>query len=194
MIKRKKKKAVTPESLALVKYEQNRGLVPVNKSVPEAVKKSSRVRAHLAKYNEPMSRKAFLMTHLSLLLVSLVFLGGLYFVLNKDSYNTSFVSEYMPVTMRPASFTLDIKNPEDESLIQTKTLVISGKTGPKSAVVAAVDGNSSVFGGTVADSAGQFQFSVPLANGLNLLEITAFDNEGNSKTATRTVYYTEEQL
>jgi hypothetical protein len=182
--------------MALVKYEHNRDLVPVNRPEPEVIKKPSRVKHHLAKFNTPLSDKTFIMSHLSLLLLSLAFLAGLYFVLNKDiNYTQSLISDYnTPVTMKPASFTLDIKNPEDESLIATKSLVISGKTGPKSSVVVAVDGISSTYTGVEADSNGDFQLTVSLANGLNMLEIMAFDQQGNSKSLKRSVYYTEEQL
>lgn len=193
MIKHKKKKS--SQNLALIKYERNRELVHVADNPPSEIKRPSRIKHHLAKINQPLSTQTFLMSHFALLVVSLVFLGGLYFVLNKDSYSSSsFVNEYMPVTMKPASFSLEIKNPDDESLIATKMLIVSGKTSPKSSVVASLDGTSSVFAGTEADSNGEFQFSVSLASGLNQLEITAFDREGNSKSISRTVYYSEEQL
>lgn len=117
-------------------------------------------------------------------------LAGLYYFLNKDFKRFSF-QNYQPVTTEPISFNLEISNPEDEILVFEDSLVISGTTSPLSTILISV--NDEDFG-LEASSKSQFSTVVSLQNGLNRLQVTAIDQEGNTKTDQRTVYYSEEKI
>ncbi len=191
-MKRPKKHPKHP-STALVKYE-SKDLVQINRPQIDPPPKFSRSRRVLAKVNTPMSTKTFVTSHIALLMVSLFFLAGLYFILNHDQYQNSLVSQYVPITSKPASFNLEINNPEDELLTYTKSLVVSGTTIPKSSVVITAIGNSNNFAAVEADNNGRFQKTINLSPGLNTVEISSFDNVGGTKTVSKTVYYSEEIL
>lgn len=105
------------------------------------------------------------------------------------------LAEYIPVTSKPTTFNLEIKNPEDELLTFSKSVVVSGKTSAKSTVIISVEGtNTTTFDGFEVNSSGDFQKTVGLSPGLQTIEISSFDPSGSYKTVTRTVYYSEEQL
>lgn len=177
---------------ALVKYDpsQHKLLAPPSIQTQEKAKKE---RKH-SRINTPLSTQHFILSHLSILIFGLVFLGGLYFLLNKDSFNASSVLEYLPVTQRPTTLNLEIKNPEDELLTFNKSLVLSGSASPKSTIVVAIDGSATNYDGVEADINGNFQKTVQLSPGLNVIEVMSFDLDGSSKSATRSVYYSTETL
>lgn len=123
--------------------------------------------------------------------MALVFFGGLYYILYQDKFKPSSLPDYSPVTKEPVSLFLEIKSPEDDILVTDPSLIISGQTRPDSAVI--ISGNLTDVG-MQADNDGQFSKVFPLAPGANIIEITAFDLEGNSKSITKSVYYSQEKI
>lgn len=101
------------------------------------------------------------------------------------------LDNYTPVSQIPTSMHLDINNPEDELLTFDKTINISGKTSPKSSVVIS---NGDLNWAVDADEEGEFSKVVDLKPGINPLIIYAFDPQGNNKTESRTIYYSEEKI
>ena len=138
-----------------------------------------------------LSTKQFILSNLTILILSLIFLGGLYFVLYSDKFNDTLIKQYLPVTTKPISFNLDITNPDDELLVFDKSQVISGKTGPRTNVIISLSEQNI---GLQANGNGEFSKVIVLSKGLNEITIAAFDSEGNSKTVSRTIYYSEEKL
>ena len=137
-----------------------------------------------------LSTKTFVISHLTILLLGLAFFGGLYYYLYPEKFQAA-VTEYNPVTREPISLFLEISSPEDDILVSDPNLVISGKTGPDTSVVIS---NNVTDVGLQAEKDGRFSKVFPLTPGANIIVINAFDSEGNSKTATKTVYFTEEEL
>jgi len=137
-----------------------------------------------------LSTKTFVISHLTLLLLSLAFFAGLYYILYPERFQAA-VTEYSPVTKEPLSLFLEISSPEDDILVSDGNLIISGKTGPDSTIII-----SSALGdtGLQAGSDGQFSKVFPLSPGPNIIEISTFDLEGNSKSVTKSVYFTEEKI
>lgn len=139
-----------------------------------------------------LSTKAFVLSHLSILFLSVVFLLGLSFYLNdgallcckKDLIN------YQPVTRVPLSLSLEINNPEDEKLLFDKNIIVSGKTSPFATVIIALKDDF----GTQANGGGEFSKIVTLEEGVNELSVTVFDSSGNSKSDQRVIYFSEEKL
>lgn len=137
-----------------------------------------------------LSPKTFIFSQIFLLIAGLAFLASLYFYLNKD-FSKPSIANYIPVTQKPASFSLEVNNPEDQLLTYNKTIVISGKTSPKATVIISTNASDA---GLEADSKGEFSTVVDLKPNINDLKISAFDEFGNTQSNTRTVFYTEEKI
>lgn len=137
-----------------------------------------------------LSTKAFIISQILILLISLIFLGGLYFVLYWDRFVPESLQSYIPVTTKPVSFSLEVTTPDDEVYVTEKDLLITGRTLPYSTIVISNADNNL---GLVADSRGEFSKVVELSEGLNEIIVGGFDEKGNSDTATRTVYFSPEE-
>lgn len=148
----------------------------------------------MGKFNMPrdrvLSTKAFVISHLTLLILALLFFGGLYYILYPDKFQAA-VNQYNPVTKEPVSLFLEITSPEDDILTYDGSAVISGRTGPDVTVIISGDDNDT---GLQAGNDGQFSKVFPLNEGPNIIEISAIDAQGNSKTVTKSVYYSKEKL
>jgi hypothetical protein len=123
-------------------------------------------------------------------ILGLIFIGTYKYLLIKDENNLN-QSMMTPVTKAPLSFTLDVNNPDDESLLFDNNLTVNGKTSPKSNVVVFTDETNQLL---EADGNGSFSANLTLKKGLNNINVTAFDKDGNQKIVTRIVYYSEEKL
>lgn len=144
----------------------------------------------------PISTTTFIFSHLTMLILGLIFIFGLYLFLNDGKVFPNGANDllsYQPVTKKPISLSLEIKNPEDELIVSDKNIIVSGSSGSFAAIVI-LNTQTGENLGFEADSEGEFSKVINLEEGLNELTITAFDKSGNSKSQSRTVYYTEEKL
>lgn len=142
--------------------------------------------------NKQLSPRSFIISIILILLVSLGFLGGLYYFLNKDFPKIEKKETvYNPVTKEPVSFNLEINNPEDDLLMYDKSVVVSGSTSPETTILIT---NGERNYGTEADNKGSFSRVVELQPGLNALTVNAFNETGETKSVTKTVYYSQEKL
>jgi hypothetical protein len=144
--------------------------------------------------DKELSKKAFTLSISAILIISLIFLGGVYYLLNPEIIN-GFLHKnqnlsYTPVTKEPISFNLEINNPDDYIVTSSKTTVISGKTSPGTVII--INNGSQTVGGEV-NSKGEFSKVINLTPGLNQITINAFDNSGDQKTETRDIYMGEEK-
>lgn len=135
-----------------------------------------------------LSTKTFVLSHLTILILSLAFFGGLYYILYQDKFQAS-ITQYLPITKEPVSLFLEITSPEDDIFVTDGNLVISGKSSPDVAIIIS---NQTTDATLQSGKDGQFSKVFPLTPGANVIEITAFDPEGNTKTATKSVFYREE--
>ena len=143
------------------------------------------------KLKKKISLKNFIISHILILTTGLIFLGGLYYILNlqyKHSSN-SFVNG--PVTSKPKSFTLTLNQPEDESLVFNPSILISGKTSPHMDVLISTDNNDWVI---EAKSDGTFSQTLTLDEGVNNIKVVVFDQIGDTRETTRLVYFSKEKL
>jgi hypothetical protein len=126
-----------------------------------------------------------------ILIIAAAGVGGYYF------YNTSSKSSSLkpfagqPVTTAPVSIILDINSPEEDSLSFETNIIVSGKTSPNSEVLINSQSKDLV---VKSKDDGSFSTLVDLSEGVNNLQITAFDNKGEEKQVDRTVYYSKEKL
>lgn len=142
-----------------------------------------------------MTFKSFLISHAIILTAGLIFLFGLYFILNQDNRKFDY-SSYIPVTKPPLSFNLNITYPDDELLVFKKDLTFSGNTTvANSTIFLTISWDEQEnYLGFETDSSGNFSKIITLAPGINQITINAFDKSGSLKSATRTIYYSEETL
>lgn len=136
-----------------------------------------------------LSFKVFIVAIGLIFIAGLAGIAGLYFYLNKDQYDSQFV--YNPISKEPSSFSLTINAPEDNSLIQDGSVILSGKTAPFATIIV-LNGDRTT--GFEAQQSGDFSKIINLNEGVNMLQITAYDKEGAIKTAAKNVYYTKDKL
>lgn len=143
------------------------------------------------KLTKSLSTKNFILSHILILIVGLIFLAGLYFILNVQ-YKTSpnpFING--PVTSKPKSFTLTIDQPADESLSFKDQILISGKTGPYMSVLISTNQDDQVI---EAKFDGSFSLTLNLAEGVNNIKVVAFDQTGDFRELERVIYYSKEKI
>lgn len=136
-----------------------------------------------------LSFKVFVISLTLIFLCALAGIGWLYYYLNADEIGTAF--KYLPVSQEPSSFNLTINSPEDSTLNQDGSIIISGKTADFASIIV-VNGDNTV--GFEANSQGDFSKVITLTEGPNILQIHAYDKQGAVKSVTKYVYFTKETL
>ena len=118
-----------------------------------------------------MSQKGF--AHILVLLMLLVAVGATGIVYYKNAHE--------PVVSTPQvySLPLSLDSPADGALITDDRIALKGRTKPNTTVAfySDIDENS-----VESDSYGNFEGSIGLAEGINPLTVTAFDENGNEKS------------
>ncbi len=139
-----------------------------------------------------LSFKNFIGVMTIIMIAGLVYAAYLYIQLYGLPIATDFkLKDYRPVTQTPTNLTLELNNPDDQTLSFDKNIIVSGKTASHATVLISTDNNDQVI---EASNTGDFSQVVPLSSGLNQLLIMAFNLGGDQKQITRTVYYSEEKL
>lgn len=102
---------------------------------------------------------------------------------------TIFLASPTPIAAPSISLTLD--RPKDEEVVNSKVLVVSGKTQSNAVVVVVTDSSEDV----ISPSAnGDFSTTVNLTDGENILEVTSIAPNGESITSKKTVTYSQEEF
>lgn len=86
---------------------------------------------------------------------------------------------------------LTVENPKDESVTDTKTITISGKTEPGATIIISTENNDQVIN---AAANGDFTLTNSIGSGTNIIQITAVFANGEEKKVTRTVTYSTESF
>jgi glucodextranase-like protein len=87
-----------------------------------------------------------------------------------------------PPASNAGPLTLQVLSPQDNAVVNTPQITVSGVSSPG----AVVSVNDDIL---VADATGQFQDLVMLSEGLNLIEVVASDTSGTEISAELTVTY-----
>lgn len=82
---------------------------------------------------------------------------------------------------------LTVDSPKDESVFDTKTIKISGKTIPNSTIVVSTENNNQVVNPA---QNGDFSLNETIGEGTSIIQVTAIFPNGNEKQVSRTVTYT----
>lgn len=91
-------------------------------------------------------------------------------------------------TPEPAVF-LVVEKPEDEDVVETKTVTIAGKTIPEATIVINAEGTDQV---VRPASNGNFSTTVTIGDGANQILITSIAPNGEETTIIRTITYSTE--
>jgi uncharacterized membrane protein len=126
-------------------------------------------------------------------LIFIISLGGIiyfYYFLNPGE-NPVTNNDYQPVTKEPVTLDFNLQNPDDNTLVFDKNLLVQGQTSPNSLVLITLNDTNLMM---TASSKGDFSQTLTLSPQVNKLIVTSFDDSGGSKGEERTIYYSEEKL
>lgn len=137
----------------------------------------------------PLSTRLFYLAMLTILLLGFLFLWQLSWLLNPKT--TKELLRQGTITQAPVSLTLSLANPDDNLLVFTPDLLLQGKTSANAIILLTLDTKDQLF---KADSDGNFSTTLILEGGVNQLTVAVFDEYGNSKLDSRTIYYSTEKI
>ncbi len=86
---------------------------------------------------------------------------------------------------------LTVETPKDESVVDSKKIVITGKTSPTATIIVTTENNDQVI---TPASNGDFTLTAIIENGNNLIQILAIFPSGEEKKIVRSVTYTTESF
>lgn len=102
---------------------------------------------------------------------------------------TIFFASPSPTLSPSISLTLD--RPKDEEVVNSRVLVISGKTGSNAIITIITDSSEDVI---TPSASGDFSTTVNLNEGQNILEVISIAPNGESITIRKTVTYSQEEF
>lgn len=86
---------------------------------------------------------------------------------------------------------LNVDNPTDESVVDNKTVTVSGKTTPDATVVIITNSDQKVL---QPSGQGDFSTTITITDGANLIRVIAFSSDGQSATVQKTITYSTEDF
>ena len=145
----------------------------------------------MIKLTKILSTKQFVLSLLIILTVGLLFLAGVYYIVNIQYLGSDKPFESGPVTTPPKSLRLDLSEPDDDSLTFQSSIIISGKTGPAKEILISTDTQDLVI---KSKPDGSFSTVINLMEGVNQITAVVFDISGDFRSVERTVYYSKEKI
>lgn len=140
-----------------------------------------------------LSTKLFLFSQFSILLIGLSLLGALHYLLNiqYQAPTSRYSTSGGPVTTEPRSLLISLEEPDDNRLVFKSSLLISGRTSPNLPVLISTESEDLVIN---SRSDGAFSSTLELREGVNTITVAVFDVSGDSRSETKTVYYSKEKI
>ncbi|MBI2028778.1 MAG: hypothetical protein HYT07_04180 [Candidatus Levybacteria bacterium] len=141
-----------------------------------------------------MKTEKVVLSFIAILLGLIVAAGGFYFLQitkKTPSSQTKIVSTVSPTPTPSSSIFLTLDQPKDEEVVDSKTITISGKTRPDAVIAILINGVENV---TTPSLSGNFSIPLTIGNGQNIIEVIAVAADGESKSISRTVTYSEEDF
>lgn len=130
---------------------------------------------------------------LGLIIMAGVKFNSLKSIITGNEKQTTIADAVSPVptsTITPtpeSNLTISILSPENESIIETSSVELTGKTSPLSTVVIIAEEDEIIL---QSGAQGEFETSVDLIGGENIIEITAYDSKGGEVKTDLTLTYT----
>ena len=141
--------------------------------------------------NKKISNRTFILSNMAILVAGVIFIFGLYYILNLQYPESGKPFEKGLVTTAPKTLRLELEQPDENVLLFEPSVIVSGKTGPSLQVLIYSDTQNTVI---KSKPDGSFSTVLNLVEGNNQIIVNAFDATGDSKSDTRTVYYSKEKL
>ncbi len=107
----------------------------------------------------------------------------------ENTQNVALNQEKSPTTEE--KMTLKILSPEDNALVNTEKVKITGKTLPNINVVILGEESENIL---QTDQQGQFTQEIILVGGTNEIKISAFDNDGAQTDANLNLVYSKSEI
>lgn len=105
--------------------------------------------------------------------------------------NTKTISFVSPTSAPAPSVFLTVDRPKDEEVVNSKVLIVSGKTASNAVVIIITDSIDDVIDPSLASD---FSTTVNLSEGQNVLEIISIAPNGESIRIKKTVTYSQEEF
>jgi len=130
--------------------------------------------------------------------LGLLITGGIWWTTKSSQTNVPDQSSEVSPTSSPSpteflskEIPLEINEPENESIIETASVKLKGKTLSHAVVVIIYPEGESI---VEADDEGDFESMVTLKGGANEIRVTVYDGEGNKKEDTITLVYSTAKI
>ncbi len=138
-----------------------------------------------------LSTRAFTLWMFFFLTAGLLAIGGVYLIFNPNYLQGDSPFTLSPLSKDPVSLSLNLTSPENNQLVFDPKIKVEGKTSPKATVVMSAENLDQAL---EADGGGDFSTTLTLIPGVNEITILTLDEQGNTKTEERTVYYSKEKI
>ena len=143
------------------------------------------------KLTHKIPTKLFIFSHILILISGLIFIAGLYYILNIQYQKSTGPFSAGPVTSLPKTLRLNLDQPDNDSLSFQSSIIVSGQTSPNMDVLISSDNNDLV---VKSKKDGSFSTVLNLQESVNQITISVFDTTGDSRSESRTVYYSKEKI
>lgn len=147
----------------------------------------------MLKLSQRLSTKTSFIILFLVSLISLIFLGTIYYILNIQGATEAktYLSNTKAVTSEPTTLNLNLLEPDDDLLTFKSSVLISGKTLPFMDVLIS---SSSLDKVIKSKADGSFSMEISLDEGVNIVTILVFDSSAEQKSTSRTIYYSKEKI
>jgi hypothetical protein len=129
---------------------------------------------------------SFIMVLIGLLVAGSIFYFYQFSKKTPSTHQTPIIINPTPTPAKVSTLLLKITNPVDESVVNNKSLSVTGKTDPKATVLVITSSDQKVL---KPDSQGKFNTSITLNTDQNLITVISVLPNGESKIAKLTVTY-----
>ena len=141
-------------------------------------------------------KKETVFLSITALLIGLFVAGGAFYayqMLSNPSAKkpVAIVLNATPTPVSSNSEELMVDEPDDEVVVASKSVKISGKTLPGSTVIVTSENDEQV---AIPAGNGNFSLTTTIADGVNIIEILAILPDGSQRKVVRTITYTKESF
>jgi len=107
------------------------------------------------------------------------------------SSKTAILAPSPTATPITTSVYLNVDSPADESIVNNKTVSVSGKTTPEATIVIMTNSDQKVI---EPSGQGDFSTTITITDGANLIRVIAFGSDGQSTIVQKTITYSTEDF
>ncbi|MFH1561065.1 MAG: hypothetical protein ABID04_00600 [Patescibacteria group bacterium] len=117
--------------------------------------------------------------------------GRLNFKNNSDQQETQVSPSPIPNDNQDSKISLEINQPENESILDQEEVTLKGKTLPLATVVVVWEEGEDIL---IADKEGLFETEITLVAAGNEIEITSYDEQGQEASQILTLTYSTAEI